>query len=120
MWKILCASVDQDIRSEIEKLGQGTSFFEIKCVSSVDEMFWAVVTESFDAYILDASLRNEATAELVRSIRAADQAGKIVCLSTNEANRFKALDAGANVFLTIPDEFHLLRLKIEDLFDEGE
>lgn len=120
MWKILCASVEEDIRSEIEKLGQGTSFYKVKCVASIDEMFLAFITEPFDAYILDTSLRQESTIELVRAIRAADPKGKIVCLSTNESNRFKAIDAGADAFLVIPDEFHLLRLKIEDLFDEAD
>lgn len=117
MWKILCATRDDQVRSEFEKLGQQTSFYQVQCVSNADEMFWSAVTETFDAYVLDTGLRPESATDLCRAIRAADENGGIVCMSRVEDDRFRALDAGADLFLKLPGELHLLRLRIEDLFD---
>ena len=117
MWKILCGTYDVEVQTEVEKLGQHTSFYHVKCVSTAEDMFWAVVSESFDLYVLDAGLRPESATDLCRAVRAADDNGGIVCLSRSEADQFKALDAGADLFLKIPNELHLLRLRIEDLVD---
>jgi DNA-binding response OmpR family regulator len=118
MWKILCASIDGGVRSEAEKLGRGTSYFKVKCVPDLDEMFVAAISETFDAYVLDTSLRRDSPLDLVRAIRNADPVSKILCLSLNESNRYKAIAAGADVFIKLPDEMHLLRLRVEDLFDK--
>ena len=115
MWKILCATNNIEVRSEIEKLGQNTSFFQVKCVSTSDDMFWSVVSERFDLYIVDADLRPGSAADLCRAIRACDDKGGIICLSSAETDRFATVESGADFFLKVPADIHLLRLKVEDL-----
>ena len=117
MWKLLCATRDHKVRSEIEKLGKQSSSFHVKYVSTAEDAFWTAVTENFDLYVLDVDLRPESATDLCRAIRAADDTGVVVCVSSVENDRPKALDAGADLFLKVPQELHLLRLSIEALFD---
>lgn len=117
MWKIICASYDDDVRSQVEKLEQYNSFYRVKRVSNTDELCLAAVTESFDVYILDSSI--EVLSVLCGVIRSADEDALIISLSENEADRHKALDAGANMFLKLPNELKLLPSKIDDLLDSA-
>jgi len=117
MWKILCVTADNGVRGEMEKLGQHNAFYRVKCVSTVDELCMAAVTESFDIFTLDSSVRREPVSDLCRAVRAADEDAVIVSLSENEAERYKSLDAGADLFLKLPNELKLLASKIDDLLD---
>jgi len=117
MWMILCLSTDCDIRSEIEKLELHNAFYRVKSVSAVDELLLAAVTETFDMFILDSSIHDEPVSDLCRAVRAADIDAVIVSLSEGEADRHKALDAGADLFVKLPNELKLLASKIDDLLD---
>ena len=117
MWKILCVSSDCDVRSEIEKLEQHNAFYRIKCVSTVDELVLAAVTETFDMFVLDSSISGDPISILCRAVRASDEDAVIVSLSENEDHRHQALDAGADLSLKLPNELKLLASKIDDLLD---
>ena len=119
MWKILCVSGDSDVRGEIEKLEQHNAFYRVKCVSTVDGLLLAAITESFDIFILDSSIRREPVSDLCRAVRLADEEAVIISLSDNEADRHKALDAGADMFLKLPNELKLLASNIDDLLDSA-
>lgn len=117
MWNILCATKHDEVRAEIDRLGLHTAFFSLKHVSTAGDMYWSVITESFDVYIFDLSLQRSSTAGLCKVIRSAVDGTVIVLLSRNETDRDRALLAGADVFLRLPQDLHLLRLRIENLLD---
>jgi DNA-binding response OmpR family regulator len=83
---------------------------------SVEIMAWLAVRK-FDVYVVDANLADDSGSGICRSIRAVDRDGAVICVSPKSSDRDDMLDAGADLFLNIPESISQLRRTIDDLLD---
>jgi DNA-binding response OmpR family regulator len=79
-------------------------------------MAW-LVARTFDLYLVDTNMTGESALGVCRSIRSVDDDGAIICISDDPEDRDTLLDAGADLFMKMPDAVGQLRRTIDDVLD---
>ena len=79
-------------------------------------MAW-LVARTFDLYLVDNQMPGESALGVCRSIRSMDEDGAIICISDDVNHRDTLLDAGADLFMKMPDAVGQLRRTIDDVLD---
>ena len=79
-------------------------------------MAWLAVRK-FDVYVVDGNLLDDSGPGVCRTIRAVDKDGAVICVSPDSDDREDLLDAGADLFLKLPESINQLRRTIDDLLD---
>ena len=79
-------------------------------------MAW-LVARTFDLYLVDTQMSGESALGVCRSIRSMDDNGAIICISDDVDDRDTLLDAGADLFMKMPDAVEQLRRTIDDVLD---
>jgi DNA-binding response OmpR family regulator len=79
-------------------------------------MAW-LVARKFDVYVVDANMTSESAVGICRTIRTVDKDGAVICVSPDKADESRLLDAGADLFLKVPDEIGKIRRTVDDLLD---
>ena len=109
--KLLCAGVDAEARAVIAEL---LPEYGLTCVPNAFEAIRLVNAQSFDGYILECWLPDLSGSALCRDIRRVDAHAPIVFCSssTREADRARALKAGASAYLSKPFDREALRAQL--------
>ena len=79
-------------------------------------MAW-LVARTFDLYLVDTNMSGESALGVCRSIRSVDEDGAIICISDDVDERDTLLDAGADLFMKMPEAVGQLRRIIDDVLD---
>ena len=102
--RVLCVEDDEDSR---EMLSMVLKFRRIdtKAVGTAAQALSLIQTERFDLYLLDTRLPDLDGFELCRRMREFDPCTPILFFSGAglEADKKRAIDAGANAYVTKPD-----------------
>lgn len=95
--------------------------YEMKSAGTVAETLRLARSESFDLYLLDSRFPDGTGVELCRKLRAFDPLTPILFYSgaTFESDRQRAIDAGAQAYLTKPSIDGLVET-ITSLVNEGD
>ena len=95
----------------------GVSGYEVTPIGSVAEALRLARVVAFDLYLLDNQLPDGSGVELCRQLRALTPATPIIFLSgtTLDADRGRALEAGAQAFLSKPCDLDDLELTLSQL-----
>ena len=102
MKKILCVTLDADVRREIELISEASTDNEVTYATSVSEIFLWTASIRFDVFVLDARVLGEGSSHLYSTVRNLDGHGLVICLAASEDDRQRSLDAGADIFLLMP------------------
>ena len=87
------------------------------CARRPAEIMAWLVARKFDVYVVDVKMSGESALGVCRTIRTVDKDGAVICISDENADREELLDAGADLFLKLPDEMGKIRRTIDDLLD---
>jgi DNA-binding response OmpR family regulator len=102
--RVLCVEDDEDSR---EMLSMVLKFrrIETKAVGTAAQALSLIQTERFDLYLLDTRLPDLDGFELCRRMREVDPHTPILFFSgaAYEADKKRAIDAGANAYVIKPD-----------------
>jgi DNA-binding response OmpR family regulator len=79
-------------------------------------MAW-LVARTFDLYLVDNQMSGESALGVCRSIRSMDDDGAIICISDDVDDRDSLLNAGADLFMKMPEAVGQLRRTIDDVLD---
>jgi DNA-binding response OmpR family regulator len=79
-------------------------------------MAW-LVARTFDLYLVDNKMAGESALGVCRSIRSIDDDGAIICISDDADDRDTLLNAGADLFMKMPEAVGQLRRTIDDVLD---
>ena len=79
-------------------------------------MAW-LVARKFDVYVIDADMQGASALGICCTIRAVDKEGAVICLSTDEDDHESLLEAGADLFLKLPEGACKLRRVMDDMLD---
>ena len=79
-------------------------------------MAW-LVARTFDLYLVDTNMAGESALGVCRSIRSIDDDGAIICISDDVCHRDSLLDAGADLFMKLPEAIGNLRRTIDDVLE---
>jgi DNA-binding response OmpR family regulator len=79
-------------------------------------MAW-LVARTFDLYLVDNQMSGESALGVCRSIRSMDDDGAIICISDDVDDRDNLLNAGADLFMKMPEAVGQLRRTIDDVLD---
>ena len=107
--RVLCVDDDQDSREMLSTL-LGFSSIEAKAVGTAAQALLLVQAERFDLYLLDSRLPDLDGVALCRRLRNFDPVTPILFFSgaAYEIDRMRAIEAGANAYVTKPDVEGLL------------
>ena len=102
--RVLCVDDDEDSREMLTTLLK-LSLIEARTVASAVQAMLLIQTERFDLCVLDARLPDLDGFELCRRMRAVDRETPILFFSgaAHDADRKKAIDAGANAYVVKPE-----------------
>lgn len=108
--RVLCVEDDEDARELLCELLK-IRFIEPKAVGNAAQALSLIQTEHFDLYLLDAWLPDLDGVELCRRMRALDAHTPVLFYSgaAFDDDKKRAIDAGANAYVTKPDIDGLLR-----------
>jgi DNA-binding response OmpR family regulator len=107
--RVLCVDDDEDAREMISELLK-FSLIETKAVGTAAQALSAIQTEHFDLYLLDAWLPDLDGVELCRRVRVLDPHTPVLFYSGAgyDDDKKRAIEAGANAYVTKPDVDGLL------------
>lgn len=108
--RVLCVEDDEDARELLCELLK-IRFIEPKAVGNAAQALSLIQTEHFDLYLLDAWLPDLDGVELCRRMRTLDAHTPVLFYSgaAFDDDKKRAIDAGANAYVTKPDIDGLLR-----------
>src|SRR5205085_5109402 len=93
------------------------SWYEMVCTQTPAEIMAWLVARKFDVYVVDSNMTGASALGICCTIRAVDKEGAVICLSADDDERGPLLDAGADLFLKMPDGASKLRQVLDDLLD---
>jgi DNA-binding response OmpR family regulator len=98
-------------------LQQADENYEVTTLNSADEAAELLSRRVFDLYIFDQPWRHPSGLDLCRKVRERDGKTPILIFSvmSREADREKAMVAGANVYLIKVDDIDLFTLTVKQL-----
>ena len=107
--RVLCVDDDEDSRVMLTAL-LGITLIEAKAVGTATQALSSIRAEPFDLYLLDSRLPDADGFELCRRIRDYDPQTPILFFSgaAFDADKEKAIEAGANAYVIKPDVVGLL------------
>lgn len=113
--RVLCVEDDEDTRYLLELL---LCEHEVTTASTADEGLALARCENFDLYVLDYWMGG---LELCRRLRASDPKTPLIFFTAeaHEAERQKALAAGADAYLIKPNDLELLAYRVKQLLPLG-
>lgn len=120
---ILCVDDDFDSRELIRfMLSRENETYNVTTAASASEAENLINKETFDLYILDYCLPSESGIQLCRRIRENDRTTPVLFYSAmgRQIDREIAIKAGANEYLTKPNDFEILPQKVCQLLNNGE
>ena len=102
--RVLCVDDDEDAREMVSELLK-FSLIETRAVGTAAQALSAIQTERFDLYLLDAWLPDLDGVELCRRMRFLDAHTPVLFYSgaAYEDDKKRAIEAGANAYVTKPD-----------------
>ena len=102
--RVLCVDDDEDSCEMLTALLR-LALIEVKTVGTAVQALSSIHTERFDLCVLDAWLPDLDGFELCRRMRAVDRETPILFFSgaSQEADRKKGIDAGANAYVVKPE-----------------
>lgn len=114
--RILIVEDETKIRGFLKK-GLEAEFYAVDAVSDGEEGFHLATLNEYDLIILDNKLPNKTGLEICRDLRAHDRNAPILILSVQSDTDMKvrALDAGADDYLTKPFSFDELIARMRAL-----
>jgi DNA-binding response OmpR family regulator len=121
--RILCVDDDFDSRELIRfMLNRENENYNVMTAASIDEAERLISKESFDLYILDYCLPLTSGIQFCRQIRENDQVTPVLFYSAmgRQVDREIALKAGANGYLTKPNDFEELPKTVSSLLNNSE
>ena len=107
--RVLCVDDDEDAREMVSELLK-FSLIETKAVETAAQALSLIQTEHFDLYLLDAWLPDLDGVELCRRVRVLDSHTPVLFYSgaAYDDDKKRAIEAGANAYVTKPDVDGLL------------
>jgi|KBSMisStaDraftv2_1062788.scaffolds.fasta_scaffold3131021_1 DNA-binding response OmpR family regulator len=87
------------------------------CTQTPAEIMAWLVARKFDVYVVDSNMSGASALGICCTIRAVDKEGAVICLSPDDDDRETLLNAGADLFLKMPDGAMKLRRVLDDLLD---
>ena len=107
--RVLCVDDDEDARELLSELLK-FSLIETRAVGTADQALSLIQTEHFDLYLLDAWLPDLDGVELCRRVRVLDSHTAVLFYSGAgyDDDKMRAIEAGANAYVTKPDVDGLL------------
>ena len=117
MKKILCVTLDAEVRRELEIISEPPICFEVTFASSVSEIVVWTGSVRFDVFVLDARILGEGSSHLYSTVRDLDGHGLVICLSPSDEDRDKECARAADIFLRIPDQITEIRPVISEFID---
>jgi two-component system phosphate regulon response regulator PhoB len=118
--RILCVDDDFDSLELIRfMLSREKENYKVMTAASIDEAKRLISKESFDLYILDYCLPLTSGIQLCRQIRENDKTTPVLFYSAmgRQVDREIALKAGANEYLTKPNDFEELPKTVFNLLN---
>lgn len=102
--RVLCVDDDEDAREMLSELLK-VSLIEARAVGTAAQALSLIQTEHFDLYLLDSWLPDLDGAELCRRVRALDPNTPVLFYSgaAYDDDKKRAIEAGANAYVTKPD-----------------
>ena len=101
----------------MKQLQENGTWYEVVCARQPAEIMAWLVARTFDLYLVDNQMSRESALGVCRSIRSVDGDGAIICISDDNDDRDTLLDAGADLFMKMPDAVEHLRRTIDDVLD---
>ena len=117
MAKILCVTLDAEVRQSLETLSEERPSFDVTFATSPSETFIWANSVSYDVYILDARILGECSANLYSTVHKPGDHAMVICVSPQESDGQKALHAGADLFVSVPSEISRIRPAIVEFVD---
>lgn len=120
--RILCVDDDFDSLELIRfMLSRENETYQVMTAASVDEAEKLINKEPFDLYILDYCLPSMSGIQFCRRIRENDRTTPVLFYSAmgRQVDREIAIKAGANDYLTKPNDFEELPKRVSQLLDSG-
>ena len=107
--RVLCVDDDEDAREMLSEL-LNFALIETRAVGTAAEALSLLQAEHFDLYLLDAWLPDLDGVELCRRVRLLDPHTPVLFYSgaAYDSDKKRAIDAGANAYVTKPDVDDLL------------
>jgi CheY-like chemotaxis protein len=107
--RVLCVDDDEDAREMLSELLK-FSLIETRAVGTAAQALSVIQTDHFDLYLLDAWLPDLDGVELCRRVRILDPHTPVLFYSGAASDDVKkrALDAGANAYVSKPNVHGLL------------
>ena len=107
--RVLCVEDDEDAREMLSQLLK-FSLIETRAVGTAVQALSLIEAEHFDLYLLEAWLPDLDGVELCRRVRILDRHTPIIFYSgaAYDNDKKRAIEAGANGYVTKPDIYRLL------------
>jgi CheY-like chemotaxis protein len=121
--RILCVEDDADSCEIITELIQRSGKpFKVTAARTTDEALELIASERFDLYIVDTWVPEMGGLRLTRRIRENDAVTPILFYTaiSSKPDKNKASDAGANAFLTKPNDLDSLVSTVTRLLEDCE